>query len=96
MARTMITTTDNPFNYFTQFMAWKNYDEKVCNYYSLNYIGRIADKKVSINMSPKEMDQANEEACDEICRLDERLISPVTGEEVCYVKVTEEETDEGS
>ncbi len=89
MARTMVTTTDNPFNYFTQFMAWKNYDETVAGYNTCSYIARIAC--LAPELSPNEMNRAVEDACDEICEMDLRFISPVTGKEVCYVKVTEDE-----
>ena len=89
MARTLITTTDNKFNPFTQFERWKAYDEKECGYYSLSYLARIA--VVSPELSPAEMDRAIEDACDEICEMDLRFISPATGEEVGYVKVVEKE-----
>ena len=87
MARTLISTTDNKFNPFTQFEQWKAYDEVQCGYYSLSYLARIA--VTSPELSPYEMERAIEEACDEIVEMDLRYLSPVTGEEVCYVKVTE-------
>ncbi len=87
MARTLITTTDNKFDPFTQFERWRAYDEMECGYYSLSYLARIAI--TSPDMSPGEMDKAIEDACDEICEMDLRYISPVTGKEVGYVKVTE-------
>lgn len=37
------------------------------------------------------MDQAIEDAVDEIIDMDLRMVSPVTGKEVCYVKVVEPE-----
>lgn len=89
MARTLITTIDNPFNPFKQFDQWKAYDEIQCGYYSLSYLARIA--VTSPELSPAEMDRAIEDACDEIVEMDLRYMSPVTGKEVCYVKVTEEE-----
>lgn len=91
MARTMITTTDNKFNPFTQYERWAAYDEKECGYNSASYLARIA--AISPALSPKEMDQAIEDACDEIVAMDLRYISPVTGKEVGYIKVVEE-TDE--
>lgn len=89
MARTLITTTDNKFNPFTQFERWKAYDENECGYYSLSYLARIA--VVSPELSQAEMDRAIEDACDEICEMDLRFISPATGKEVGYVKVVEKE-----
>ena len=89
MARTLVTTTDNKFNPFTQFERWKAYDECECGYYTLNYLARIA--VTSPDLTGKEMDRAIEDACDEICEMDLRYISPVTGKEVGYVKVVEDE-----
>ena len=91
MARTLVTTTDNPFDPFKQFEQWKSFDEVVCGYYTLNYLARIA--VTSPELTGKEMDQAIEDACDEVCEMDLRYISPVTNEEVCYFKVTEAEED---
>lgn len=87
LARTMVTTTDNKFNPFTQYDQWKEYDSKICGYNTESYIARVA--VISPDLTEKEMDQACEDACDEICEMDLRYISPVTGEEVGYVKVTE-------
>ena len=87
MARTMISTTDNPYNPFTQYDQWRGYDEALAGYYSSQYLARIA--VVSPDLSPKETDNAIEDAVDEICSMDIRLISPVTGKEVAYIKVTE-------
>lgn len=88
MARCLITTTDNKFNPFTQYDRWAAYDEKECGYYSMSYLARIA--AISPDLTEKEMEEAIEDACDEICEMDLRFISPVTNEEVAYVKVTEE------
>ena len=88
MARTLITTTDNKFNPFTQYEQWASYDEVVCGYNSMAYLARIAS--TSPDFSEAEMDRAIEEACDEICDMDLRFISPVTCEEVGYVKVIED------
>lgn len=88
MARCLITTTDNKFNPFTQYERWAAYDEVECGYNSMSYLARIA--ATSPDLTEKEMEEAIEDACDEICEMDLRYISPVTGEEVCYVKVTEE------
>ena len=86
--RTFVTTTDNPFNYFKQFELWKEFDEKIAGYNTCSYVGRIA--VLSPELSPVEMDHAQEDAVDEICEMDLRFISPVTGEEVGYVKVIED------
>jgi hypothetical protein len=83
----MVTTTDNKFNPFTQYDQWKEYDSKICGYDTECYIARVA--ALSTEFTPYEMDRACEDACDEICKMDLRYISPVTGEEVGYVKVVE-------
>ena len=90
MARTLITTTDNKFNPFTQYDQWAAYDEAVCGYHSMAYLARIA--ATSQDLTEAEMDKAIEDACDEICEMDLRYISPVTGKEVGYVKVVEGES----
>ena len=87
MARTLVTTTDNPFNPFTQYDQWAAYDEVECGYFTMSYLARIA--ATSTSFSEAEMDRAIEDACDEICEMDLRYISPVTGQEVGYRKVVE-------
>ena len=87
MARAMVTTTDNPFDPFVQFERWRAYDECEGNYFTLNYLARVA--VTSPDLTEFEMERAIENACDEICDMDLRYISPVTGEEVGYVKVKE-------
>lgn len=88
MARCLITTTDNKFNPFTQYERWAAYDEIECGYNSMSYLARVA--AISPDLTEKEMEEAIEDACDEICGMDLRYISPVTNEEVAYVKVKEE------
>lgn len=94
MARTLVTTTDNKFNPFTQYERWAAYDEVECGYYTMAYLARIA--AVSPDLSESEMDQAIEDACDEICEMDLRFISPVTGKEVGYIKVVEPDSNTSS
>ena len=89
MARVMLTTTDNPYNPFTQYEAWASYDEVIAGYYTSSYLARIA--VTSPELTPTEMDYAIKDAIDEICEMDLRFISPVTGKEVGYVKVVEDE-----
>lgn len=89
MPRCFVTTTDNPFNHFTQYEEWKDYDENACGYYTEAYFARIGAS--SPELSPDEMMRDDESVCDEICAMDLRYISPVTGKEVAYVKVVEDE-----
>lgn len=63
MAIAMLTTSDNPFNPFKQFDEWREWDERN-GYFTLSYLGRIA--KTSPALSPKENEEENERAIDEI------------------------------
>lgn len=62
----MLTTTDNPYDPFTQFDAWKGYDEDK-GYYTCAYLGRIA--KTSHNLSEADESKAIDDAIDEIVDL---------------------------
>lgn len=62
----MLTTTDNPFNPFTQWDEWKRFDEDK-KYFTLNYLARIA--KVSDELSEADYNQAVDDAIDEILNL---------------------------
>jgi len=42
MQEAMLTTIDNPFNPFTQFDEWKDFDETQ-GYYTCPYLARIAN-----------------------------------------------------
>ena len=78
MIVSMITTSDNPFDYFKDFDEWKAWDERH-NYFTLNYLARIA--RTTPQLTPKEY-------YDEINRaVDEILDFNLTGN---YVKVTAE------
>lgn len=80
MAKCRLTTIDNPFNPFTNFEQWFDYDcEK--GYYSCAYLDRIA--KTSDMLSEKENDEEIERAIDEIIQYNPLGI---------YVKVKENET----
>lgn len=63
----MLTTFDNPFDPFTQFDSWFQFDiEK--GYYSCSRLARIA--KLSDDLSDKEVDDEVERAIDEIIKYD--------------------------
>lgn len=64
-ASSMLTTDDNPYNPFTQFDEWFQFDT-IKGYNSLNYLGRIAN--VNANMSDKAIDEEIERAIDEIIK----------------------------
>jgi len=66
MKEVMLTTVDNPFNPFTQFDDWMNYDREK-GYYTCEYLARIA--KTSDDLSEEENAEQIDEAIDEIIRL---------------------------
>lgn len=91
MNRTLISTSDNPYNPFVQFDAWKSFDEVICGYYCLPYLARVA--VTSPDLSPFEYSQAINDACDEIIQFNDEYnvtwISPVTKKETRYIKVVD-------
>ena len=63
MPDVFITTVDNPFNYFTQFDEWLNYDH-LMGYFTIEYLGRII--KDDQNLSEEEERLELERAMDSI------------------------------
>lgn len=39
----MLTTVDNPYSPFTQFIQWLNYDTNVKKYGTCSYLARVSD-----------------------------------------------------
>lgn len=63
----MLTTFDNPFDPFEQFVQWRLFDiEK--GYYTCEYLARTV--QFSDDMSQNEMDLENERAIDYIIKID--------------------------
>ena len=62
----MITTIDNPWDPFTQWKEWYAYDEEK-GYCTCSYLARIA--KTGTELTDEQQDLANEEAIDEIIRI---------------------------
>lgn len=63
----MLTTFDNPFDPFEQFVQWRLFDiEK--GYYTCEYLARTV--RFSDDMSQNEMDLENERAIDYIIKID--------------------------
>lgn len=58
-----ITTYDNPFDYFTQFKEWLDFDRQH-GYYTLEYIARIA--RTSSDLSDEDNEIEIESAIDSI------------------------------
>lgn len=66
MPQSMLTTTDNPFNPFTQFDDWFAFDEAK-GYHTCSYLARIT--KSSDELSLEDESIAIESAIDEIIKL---------------------------
>jgi hypothetical protein len=61
----MLTTTDNPFDPFTQWDDWVAFDEGQ-GYYTCAFLDRVT--VTSEELSDEDQDQAIEDAIDEIVR----------------------------
>lgn len=62
----MLTTTDNPFDPFTEFDSWFQYDEEK-GYHTCSYLARIA--KTSSELSDKDNEEEIDRAIDRIVEL---------------------------
>lgn len=67
MAKCTLTTFDNPFNPFTEFLDWFRFDVQM-GYGTCEYLARIA--RDSQELSEEENDEEIERACDEIIKYD--------------------------
>ena len=63
----MLTTVDNPYDPFEQFIDWFLFDEEK-GYHSCGYLGRIA--RTSDELSDEENELEVERAIDEIIKYD--------------------------
>jgi len=77
----MLTTFDNPYDPFDQFIPWFLFDTEK-GYNTCSYLGRIA--RISDQLSDAENDMEIERAIDEIIKYDFRNI---------YKKVVREEVN---
>ena len=71
MAKYMLSTIDNPYNPFTNFDDWLNFDEAK-GYHSCAYLARIL--RDSDRLSEVERDEENERAINEILKYDPKGI----------------------
>lgn len=62
----MLTTIDNPFDPFTQFDEWLNFDQEK-GYYTCEYLARIVN--TSDELEESDVKENIEEAIDEIIKL---------------------------
>ena len=67
----MLTTIDNPFDPFTQFDSWFQFDEEK-GYHTCQFLSRIA--KTSSDMSDYDYEREIERAIDEIVKFNVRGI----------------------
>jgi len=63
MAEHMLTTIDNPFNPFTEFEAWMQFDHSA-GYYTSEFLARVV--RTSDELSDADQDLAMELGMDEI------------------------------
>lgn len=80
----MVTTSDNPYNFYTQFDEWNRWD-MANGYHTLAYLARVT--RTSDELSPQLQEAAITEAVDEI--LSENVLG-------VYIKVMEPEETEAS
>jgi hypothetical protein len=65
MEQYMVTTTDNPYDPFTQFEQWYQFDTSA-GYHTLSFLGRIV--RTSDDLSELDQSVAIRDAVQEICR----------------------------
>ena len=82
MADIMLSTSDNPFNPFTQWSEWYAYDA-LLGHHTPEYLARIV--RTSYDLSDAEQEQDIVDAINEIVELN------ING---LYIKVTEPDVDE--
>ena len=59
----MVTTVDNPYNYFTQFDQWYEYDTRK-GHNTLSFLARIV--RTSNDLAPADQEAAIDDAVNEI------------------------------
>ena len=75
----MLTTIDNPFDPFTQFDSWFQFDEEK-GYHTCQFLARIA--RTSSDMSESDYDKEIERAIDEIVSYNVRGIDKKVTREI--------------
>lgn len=86
----MLSTTDNDFNYFTQFEDWYRFDKD----YGYNCLERVASVASTSPYFPDEInDMLIDQAIDDIIRLQLPMIG-AGGKEVYFYKCYEPSADQ--
>ncbi len=67
MRQVALTTTDNKFDYFTDYDRWRHFDEDEMGYFTESYVARIAHANPLL--PPALLEQIWEEAINDICAL---------------------------
>ena len=88
MARSTVSTSDNPYNPFTQYDLWRGWDETMCGYCSNQYLAEVAPW--SPELTAEETEFLIDRGIDEIVDTDLPIFNPLTGERVHYIRFTEE------
>ena len=81
MEMCMLTTTDNPYDPFTQYEAWYRFDEDN-GYHSCAFLARIA--RTSDQLSDKENQEEIERAINDIIKYDPW--ASIKGQEDCAIR----------
>lgn len=89
MAKAYLTTTNNPWNPFTNFKEWYSFD-LAHDYGCCEYLARVM--KISDDLSENDIDQIKEAAIDSIVELGVPLADGALYKKI----VNEEETQEES
>lgn len=63
MSKYMLTTVDNPFNPFTNFNEWYEFDERA-GYHTPSFLARVV--RTSSELSERDQENAIEQGIDEI------------------------------
>lgn len=65
----MLSTIDNPFDYFTDFSSWNDFDTRIGKYNSLELVGRLA-AGISEDEDPINQSRKLEKEIDDFLALD--------------------------
>lgn len=87
MIRSTLSTSDNPYNPFTQYDQWRCWDVKLNDYNSEQYMAREASIVDDIDQELE--DEIFQDAIDRIIKFDLPIFNNMTKKRVHYVRVYE-------